>query len=157
MFRRIPTLLIAVLTLTACAHGAKRIQEVTPPVPDLVIPPTHLELCPETLPQPDNGSRSELLRNHIEVARMYHECRIKHRALACAVEGQQGVTINGAKPTAREACASPKSGGDPPTVRALSNCTPVVPFNNNAGPSMPPPAGGVPDTSDFALCVPLAS
>ncbi len=102
MCNRILTLMIACLMVSACAHGVKRMP-VELMKPDLTIPPAQLAQCPE-LPQPASGKRSDLLRNHVEVARMYHECRADHMALVCTVIDVTGVTVNGGHVKAPEWC-----------------------------------------------------
>lgn len=68
--------LFAALTLTACASGG------TPmPAPTLSPPASYTLECPP-LPQPASGELGSLLSNHISVARQYHLCRDRHKALA---------------------------------------------------------------------------
>ena len=95
---------------------------------------------------PENGSRSALIANHIETMRIYHECRIRHRALACTVTGLHGVTINGSKPRHhREPCDEPV---EPPQSST------VQPVDKWFGSFPAPYACGVRDTAENAVCVP---
>ena len=75
MSKAILPLLIAALTMTACASGGLRTQEPTLNPPEALI-----ALCPP-LPQPQSGAMTDLLINHNEVARSYHQCRNRHQAL----------------------------------------------------------------------------
>ena len=75
MSKAILPLLIAALTMTACASGGLRTQEPTLSPPEALIAP-----CP-TLTQPQSAEMTDLLINHNEVARSYHQCRDRHQAL----------------------------------------------------------------------------
>ncbi len=75
MSKAILPLLIAALTMTACASGGLRTQ-----APTLNPPQSAIALC-EPLPQPASGAMTDLLINHNEVARSYHQCRDRHPAL----------------------------------------------------------------------------
>lgn len=75
MHKAILPLLIAALTMTACASGGLRTRE-----PTLTAPEASMAPC-EPLPQPKSGAMTELLINHNEVARSYHQCRNRHQAL----------------------------------------------------------------------------
>lgn len=97
-------LLAALLLTTGCALGSRPMPADSLPLPNLAISPEAMEHCPEEIPPPKSGDRSDLLANHIEAMRIYHACRLRQRALSCTIEGQQGVTINGAKARTREAC-----------------------------------------------------
>ncbi|WP_293766369.1 hypothetical protein [uncultured Aquitalea sp.] len=68
--------LLAVLMLTACASG-------NPPTlaPTLTVPANLTAKCPD-LPLLQSGSLNDLLSNHIQVAKAYHECRNHHNDLA---------------------------------------------------------------------------
>lgn len=98
MCKRILILLAATLMATACAHGVKQTPAPFSQVPNLDIPADLLTGQVQALPQPANGSRSELLTNHVEVARRYHVMGIDFASLVCAITGQQGITVNGARP-----------------------------------------------------------
>lgn len=75
MQRTILPLLIAALTLTACASGPPPM-----PTPALTPPQSEMEPCPE-LPAPQSGEMTDLLANHILVAKAYHECRDRLQGL----------------------------------------------------------------------------
>ena len=70
-----PWLLIAALTLTACASGA-------PPMPTPTLNPPQADMadCPP-LEQPASGKTQDLLANHVATAREYHLCRAHHQGL----------------------------------------------------------------------------
>jgi hypothetical protein len=80
-------------------------------VPDLSIPADLLSRDVEALPQPASGKRSDLVTNHVEVAHAYHALGIDFTALVCAVTGQQGITINGAKPQRPPQCRAMQREG----------------------------------------------
>lgn len=103
MYARLLALTVAGFLTTGCALGTKRTPAPYLP-PDLSIPPEALEHCPEAIEPPQSGSSADLLANHVQAMRAYHTCRIHHRALSCAIEGQQGVTINGRPSVPRDAC-----------------------------------------------------
>ena len=108
MCKRILILLAVILMATGCAHGARQTQASSPP--NLQIAPGLLRLPADELPQPENGSRSALLGNHVQAAREYHRLRIDYRGLVCSVTGQGGITINGLPPRRPDGCA--ESGAD---------------------------------------------
>jgi len=70
------TTLLAALMLTACTFGNPPTQ-----VPTLTAPANLTSKCPD-LPQLQSGSLNDLLSNHIQVAKAYHECRNHHNDLA---------------------------------------------------------------------------
>lgn len=65
----------AALILTACASGVPRTTALT-----LKPPEADKAECPP-LPQPTSGSLADLLANHVTVAKAYHQCRDRHKAL----------------------------------------------------------------------------
>lgn len=68
-----------VLMLSACGgHGTRT---APPPSPDAEL----LKPCPEVLPDPRSSLLPDLLENHRESAKTYHQCRQKHLHLAEAV------------------------------------------------------------------------
>ena len=75
---RKPTLLIliAALTLTACAFGTRPTEVLT-----LQPPQSDLQMCPDELPVPLTGAMTDLLSNHIAVAKAYHQCKDRHNGL----------------------------------------------------------------------------
>lgn len=76
--RSLMLLTVTALTLTACASGR-------PPMPvpsPILFPPASLtEACPP-LPQPATGKAQAVLENHVETARLYHQCRNRQQDLA---------------------------------------------------------------------------
>lgn len=71
-------LLIAASMLTACAHGLPPTPMTTP----ALNPPAQLtDDCPD-LPPPQDGRMTNLLSNHVQVAKLYHKCRERLRGLA---------------------------------------------------------------------------
>ncbi|HEL4234477.1 TPA: hypothetical protein ACOFD8_004387 [Stenotrophomonas maltophilia] len=81
------------LTLSSCASGAKPTQ--APLSIDLHIAPAQLR-APRALPDLQAADDDALLRNHVAVARHYHELADQLRALLCSLGSQQGFTLNGA-------------------------------------------------------------
>ena len=75
MHRSILPLLIAALTLTACASGTQPTQ-----TPSLTPPQSEMQPC-GALPAPSTGAMTDLLTNHILVAKAYHQCRDRHQGL----------------------------------------------------------------------------
>ena len=69
-------LLIAASMLTACASGVPRTM-----APTLKPPESETAEC-QPLPQPPSASLTDLLANHVTVAKQYHQCRDRHKALA---------------------------------------------------------------------------
>lgn len=77
MHKHMPVLLIAAWMLTACAHGPPP----TPtPSPKLTAPASLTTDCPD-LPAPGSGKTTDLLSNHVQVAKQYHKCRERLRGL----------------------------------------------------------------------------
>jgi len=77
-----PMLAVAcALMLAACASTTPPIGDNSPPRIKQHPPQADLEECP-ALPAAKDGSRPEILANHISVARAYHACRERQRALA---------------------------------------------------------------------------
>ncbi|HEL3178888.1 TPA: hypothetical protein UME25_004712 [Stenotrophomonas maltophilia] len=72
---------------------------------DLAIAPAQLRVAP-ALPDLDGADDEALLRNHVEVARRYHELADQLRALLCSLGNQTGFTINGALPVAPASCGT---------------------------------------------------
>lgn len=62
-------LLCACCLMSACASGARP----TPVTPIPVPPPPNLLTLPPRLPMPASGKPTDLLSNHIEVARLYYQ------------------------------------------------------------------------------------
>ncbi|KAG0731905.1 hypothetical protein G6F23_014846 [Rhizopus arrhizus] len=90
--------------LSSCASGAKP----TPAMPchvDISIAPAQLQTPPE-LPDLQGADDDALLRNHVAVARRYHELADQLRALLCSLGNQRGFTINGALPVAPASCGA---------------------------------------------------
>jgi len=81
------------LTLSSCASGAKPTQ--APLSIDLHIAPAQLR-APRALLDLQAADDDALLRNHVAVARHYHELADQLRALLCSLGSQQGFTLNGA-------------------------------------------------------------
>ena len=100
----------ALLTLTSCASGPQPVPAHQ--VANLDVPQAQLVECAKDLPPLDSTlagmdwgkAKGLILANHVAAARQYHQCRDRHAALACTVQAQQGVTINGTRPSPREAC-----------------------------------------------------
>lgn len=68
--RLLPLLTLCASCLTSgCSSGALR----TPVAPTRVAPPPNLLAPPPRLPMPASGRPTDLLSNHIEVARLYHQ------------------------------------------------------------------------------------
>lgn len=91
------------LTLSSCASGAK-----PTPAPlsiDLHIAPAQLR-APRALPDLQAADDDALLRNHVAVARYYHELADQLRALLCSLGSQQGFTLNGAPPVKPAGCTA---------------------------------------------------
>ena len=65
----------ATLMLTACASGPP-----PTPMPELYPPQSEMQVC-EALPPPTSGALTDLLINHLAVARAYHQCRDRHQGL----------------------------------------------------------------------------
>lgn len=64
-------------------------------IPDISIAPAQLR-APQELPDLQAADDDALLRNHVAVARQYHELADQMRALLCSLGSQQGFTVNGA-------------------------------------------------------------
>lgn len=60
--------LCASCLMSGCSSGALRT-----PAPTLATPPPNLLAPPPRLPMPASGRPTDLLSNHIEVARLYHQ------------------------------------------------------------------------------------
>ena len=97
MCKRILILLGVTLALMGCQHGVRPMPDEAT-IPNLSIPQGQLQPGPATLPQPADGKRSTLLSNHVSVARLYHQLRLRHACLVRTLWGQQGITINGLPP-----------------------------------------------------------
>lgn len=76
MRKHILLILIATLTLTACAFGTMPTQ-----APELQPPQSDLQMCPDELPVPLSSAMTDLLSNHIAVAKAYHQCKDRHNGL----------------------------------------------------------------------------
>ncbi|KAG0953887.1 hypothetical protein G6F31_013321 [Rhizopus arrhizus] len=61
---------------------------------------------PPELPDLQGADDDALLRNHVAVARRYHELADQLRALLCSLGNQRGFTINGALPVAPASCGA---------------------------------------------------
>ena len=84
MRKTILPLLLVVLTMTACASGPQPTQ-----APILLPPQSEMQECPE-LPPLQSGIMTDLLTNHIAVAKAYHQCRDRHRGLVQWLERTHG-------------------------------------------------------------------
>lgn len=119
---RLP-LLAALLTLTSCASGPLPLPAVQ--MANLDVPPAKLVECPRDLPPIDKAlagvswekAKGPILANYVAAARQYSACRDRHKALACTITAQQGVTLNGSRPVPREGCTQ----GEPPDIRTHTN------------------------------------
>ena len=85
MPRTILLLIIAALTMTACASGSQPTRE-----PTLIPPQYEMQACQE-LPPPQSGAMTDLLTNHIAVAKAYHQCRDRHQGLINWLESTDAV------------------------------------------------------------------
>lgn len=88
MPKRTPLLIMmitAALTLTACASGVPRTT-----APTLKPPEADKAECPP-LPQPTSGRLADLLADHVTVAKAYHQCRDRHKALTDWMETTDAV------------------------------------------------------------------
>lgn len=74
-------------------------------IPDLSIAPAQLR-APQDLPDLQAADDDALLRNHVAVARQYHELADQMRALLCSLGSQRGFTVNGAPPMSPIECTS---------------------------------------------------
>ncbi|SMR70465.1 MULTISPECIES: hypothetical protein [Stenotrophomonas] len=72
-------------------------------IPDISIAPAQLR-APQELPDLHAADDDALLRNHVAVARQYHELADQMRALLCSLGSQQGFTVNGAPPRVPAGC-----------------------------------------------------
>ncbi len=72
-------------------------------IPDISIAPAQLR-APQELPDLQAADDDALLRNHVAVARQYHELADQMRALLCSLGSQQGFTVNGAPPRVPAGC-----------------------------------------------------
>lgn len=77
MNKNILLIALAISTLTGCASGVS-LTEIKKP--KLMVPASLTQAC-AVLPQPADGSRGELLNNHVQVAEAYHQCKQRHQAL----------------------------------------------------------------------------
>lgn len=78
-------LLSFVWMMTACASG------VPPTGASLTLPnpsPQDAQPCPEP-DQPANGSRAEVLMNHVALAKVYRECQRRQAALVQHIKAVQ--------------------------------------------------------------------
>lgn len=82
-------------------------------IPDLSIAPAQLR-APQELPDLQTADDDALLRNHVAVARQYHELADQMRALLCSLGSQQGFTVNGAPPLAPAGCTPAGNTRDHP-------------------------------------------
>lgn len=77
-----PMLAVAcALMMTACASTTPPIGENSPPRIRQRPPQADLAEC-QVLPEAKDGSRSEILSNHVLVSKAYHDCLERHHALA---------------------------------------------------------------------------
>ena len=85
-----PMLAVAcALTMTGCASTTPPIVESSPPaLPQSKTPQRLLEECPDW-PEAYNGSRAEILENHVSAAKAYHACRERQRELAERVKKRE--------------------------------------------------------------------
>ena len=77
MSSSVRSIVIAASMLTACASGPPPIEATRLPTP----PPALAADC-GALAEPTGPTLGDLLRDHVAVARQYHECRARHRRLA---------------------------------------------------------------------------
>lgn len=70
-------LTIAASMLTACGHGPP---PMPTPTPKRNPPAALTEDCPD-LPPPKSGQKTDLLANHVLVAKQYHKCRENKQGL----------------------------------------------------------------------------
>jgi len=105
MRKRLHFLTLAALMATGCAHGVKPTPAPSDSKPNLSISADLLTGKTNDLPQPVSGAWSDLLMNHVAVAKQYDLLRGDFLGLVCAITGQQGVTINGLPPVQPEQCA----------------------------------------------------
>lgn len=80
-------------------------------IPDISIAPAQLR-APQELPDLQAADDDALLRNHVAVARQYHELADQMRALLCSLGNQRGFTVNGAPPMTPVGCTSHGSSSD---------------------------------------------
>lgn len=96
--------------LISCASGAKPTPDVLHR-PDLSIAPAQLR-APLDLPDLQGADDEALLRNHVAVARQYHELADQLRALLCSLGSQQGITLNGTQPRLPADCVADRNASD---------------------------------------------
>lgn len=80
-------------------------------IPDISIAPAQLR-APQELPDLQAADDDALLRNHVAVARQYHELADQMRALLCSLGNQRGFTVNGAPPMTPVGCTAHGNTGD---------------------------------------------
>lgn len=83
MWPRTLSMLIAALMLTGCATGTQPTQAIPWTAPANV-----MRECPD-LPLAQDGSLATLLRNHVEVAQIYHDCQSLNRAKAAVIRNHE--------------------------------------------------------------------
>lgn len=84
MRKAILPLLLVALTMTACASGTQQTR-----APILLPSQSDMQECPE-LQLLQSGIMTDLLTNHIAVAKAYHQCRDRHRGLVQWLERTRG-------------------------------------------------------------------
>jgi len=72
-------ILVSVSMLMGCASG----MQLMPAAPKRSPPPASSTTpCQDELPQPASAKGTDLLANHVEAAKLYHDCRLRHQDLA---------------------------------------------------------------------------
>lgn len=85
--RLAPTLFVCSM-LISCASGTPRTEVQLIKVP-LTIEQEWAQVCSD-LPELEGFNLSDALKNHVEVANLYHRCKAKHNELRRAIEGHNG-------------------------------------------------------------------
>ncbi|MES7047943.1 hypothetical protein U6S72_12235 [Cutibacterium acnes] len=93
-WRAIPIWLACACLMTSCAHGTRPTPEIPAALLALVtpLPPIGEDLkapCPATLPPAVDPSLAGLMRNHLQAAALYHDCRDRQRRLAAAASERE--------------------------------------------------------------------
>ena len=93
------TLLLCVLAVSCKGFGTRRTAvEPLPRLPEALLEllnpqprfdPAGLQPCPPNLPEARSDDVPTLIRNHVEVAGIYHDCRLKHEGLGNAARERE--------------------------------------------------------------------